>query len=96
MDPFHNYYEENDTAEYQEPLGPSTYSINPLHPMIVASNKDIDLNEFNKRGQAESALHAFSSTQIQSNIPNVESSFPSAIQLTREPEDDNEEIGEVK
>ena len=64
--------------------------------MIIAPNKDTDLNDFNRREQAEYALHAFSSTQIQSNIPNVKSSFPSVIELTREPEDDGEEIGEVK
>ena len=97
VDPFHGHYEEDETRNYQELLGLSTCYTDPLYPTIVFSDKDIDLsNDYNSNERAEYALHHFSSVQIQSNILNVKSSFPSAIELTRELEDDGEEIAEAE
>ena len=97
VDPFHGHYEENDIEKYQEPLGLSTSCTDPLRLMIVSSDKDIDLsNDYDRREQADYALHPFSSVQTQSNIPDLKLYSPSVIELMREPECDGEKVSEAE
>ena len=97
VDLLHRYYEDDDSEKYQEPLGPSIYCTDPLYPMIVSSDKDIDLsNNYNGRERADYALHPSGPVQPQSYSSNMNLYNSSVIELTRDPEDGGEEIAQVE